>query len=253
MKSHSNIVTAPLLVRILLSFLLQSMLFAQDSATEIKSYIKKLDGGETEQVKTELPELVSKYQNHPGIVYLQGRLASDGTEAIKFYQSIVNNFPKCEWADESLYRIYQYYLSLGLYRTAETKMQQLKKEYPSSIYANDSKLDALVQQNETNAKYSSDTINESKTEAQSTEIKADDSDLPFSLQVGAFSTSENAEKQRKFFEDIGHSVEITNKVRSGKSMYLVWIQQFKTAAEAQRFGKEIKSKYKIDSIVIERY
>ena len=58
----------------------------------------------------------------------------NGTEAMKDYQSIVDNFPKSEWADDALYAIYQYYYSLGLYKTADLKFQQLKKEYPASPY-----------------------------------------------------------------------------------------------------------------------
>ena len=76
---------------------------------------------------------------------------------------------------------------------------------------------------------------------------------PYTLQVGAYSTVANAEKQRGFFENLGVNVEITNKVRGGRSLYLVWAGSFKSADEAKEFGKEIRKKHKIDSIVVEKY
>src|SRR6185503_15472783 len=92
----------------------------------IRELVSRLDRGETEAVKLKLPEFVSKYQNHPGILYLQARVATDGIEAAKLYQSVLDNYPASEWADDALYNLYQYYYSMGLYKTAELKMQQLR-------------------------------------------------------------------------------------------------------------------------------
>ena len=63
----------------------------------------------------------------------------------------------------------------------------------------------------------------------------------------------NAEKQKNFFEDLGYTAEITNKVRGGKSLHLVWVGTYRNATEAMKFGREIKAKYKINGIVVERY
>src|SRR5260221_410448 len=107
---------------------------AQPSNAEIKSYIQKMEAGQSEVVKNALPDLIAKYQNTSDILYLQGRLASDGVEAAKFYQGVVDNYPRSEWADDALYRLYQYYYALGLYRTAGLKLEQLKKQYPNSAH-----------------------------------------------------------------------------------------------------------------------
>ena len=73
------------------------------------------------------------------------------------------------------------------------------------------------------------------------------------LQVGAFSSSTNAQKRKNFFEDLGYSVEVTNKVRSGRSLFLVWVGSFHSMEEARLEGRRIKTKYKTDSIIVERY
>jgi cell division protein FtsN len=75
---------------------------------------------------------------------------------------------------------------------------------------------------------------------------------PYTLQVGAFSTSENARKQKAFFEERGYAAEITSRVRSGKSLYLVWVGSFPNADEARKVLREIQSKYDITPIVVER-
>lgn len=232
---------------------------AQTNDDVAKPYIDKLDKGQIEEVKAILPELISKYQNNAGILYLQGRLATDGIEAVKYYQMVVENFPQSEWADDALFRIYQYYYALGLYKTAELKIQHLRKEYPNSPYVSVKMDTKLPAQDEKDVKVPTreDRLIVSSPQV---EVKALEKDTTFTkstgeytLQTGAFSTLINAEKLRDFFENLNYKVEITSKVRSGKSMYLVWIGDFKTLDEARKVAKEIKSKHKIDALVIEKY
>jgi cell division septation protein DedD len=238
----------------------------QSSDAEIKSAIDKVNHGQADNVRKTLPDLVAKYQNTPGFLYLEGRLASDGIEAVKFYQGVVDNFPKSEWADDALFRIYQYYYALGLYRTADLKMQQLKKDFPTSPFVTGKPQAALPKQDEeaVNLPVKDTVVAETPkpitppiSQPQSAPVQTPPS-MPaqlgaYTLQVGAFSTVANAEKQKDFFEDLGYAAEITNKVRGGKSLHLVWVGSFKTADEAMRFGKEVKTKHKISSIVVERY
>jgi cell division septation protein DedD len=232
----------------------------QTHSDEVKSYIKMLDQGQPEQVRKALPDLVTKYQNTPDLLYLQGRLASDGIEAVKFYQSVVDNFPKSEYADNALYRIYQYYYAVGLYRTAEKKLAQLKSTYPNSPFASGpgpaklpgrDEAQLKLQQNDTTAPETPAVVDTAS--APVTKPPAHETPKPYTLQVGAFSTLANAEKQKSYFEAVGYSAEITNKVRNGRSLHLVWLGSYPNSAEAMRVAKEIKQKYKIDSIVVEKY
>jgi cell division septation protein DedD len=239
-------------------FLGHTGMIAQNVDEEVRIAISKLENGKTAEVKKQLPELIYKYPNTAGVMYLQGRLSSDGIEAVKFYQGVVDNFPESEWADDALYRIYQYYYSLGLYRTADLKLQQLKKEYPNSEYLTKK---TETKQPEVEEKPLNlpkkeivlpDTENIQMQEKQN-EPKTITSTEPYTVQVGAFSTIVNANKQKKFFDDLGYKVEITNKIRNGRNLYLVWVGSFKTIEEARAMVKEIKKKFKIDSLIIERY
>ena len=237
--------------QILILIILWFPLSAQTPDDEIRTYIDKLEKNEIDVVRKALPELIAKYQNNPGIIYLQGRLSQDGIEAVKFYQSVVDNFPQSEWADDALYKTYQYYYALGLYRTAELKLQQLKKDYPQSIYVSGKTIASIPKMEEETVKLP--TKESTTPQQQSINESPSPKKEPYTLQVGAFSTAANAEKQKNFFEELGHIVEITNKVRGGKSLYLVWVGSFSTAEETQRFAKEVRKKYSIDCLVIERY
>jgi tetratricopeptide (TPR) repeat protein len=106
-----------------------------DREPDIRHRLEMIEKGQVEIVRSELPALITNYQNNPGVMYLQAVLTTDGTEAAKLYQNIIDNFPKSEWADDALYKLYQYYYSIGLYKTAEQKLNQLKEEYPFSAYA----------------------------------------------------------------------------------------------------------------------
>ncbi len=230
-----------------------TLTFAQTANEEVTSALSKIEAGQAEEVKRMLPDLVAKYQNDPGVLYLQGRLAVDGIEGVKFYQSIVDNFPRSEYADDALYHIYQYYYALGLYRTAELKMDALKKEYPNSRWLTEKSIVSNPAKEEPPLKVATkDSAPQEPIRDTAPPVTPSVSE-PYTLQTGAFSTSQNAEKQKSFFEDKGFVVEITNKVRGGRSLYLVWVGSFRNADDAKKFGKEVRTKYNIDSIVVERY
>ena len=251
---------------------------AQETTDELRTAISRVEQGQADEVKRQLPDLAAKYQNNPGILYLQGRLASDGIEGVKFYQSIVDNFPKSEYADDALYHMYQYYYALGLYRTAELKMEQLKRDYADSPYAGGrgsvAKLPA-VEEPAVRVAAKDDTTTSGAAQAPpvtpptstpsvpapsapsntstGTPSMAVPSTRPYTLQTGAFSTAANAEKQKNFFEVKGYTVEITNKVRGGRSLFLVWVGSYGSADEAKRAGRDVRTKYNVESIVVERY
>ena len=236
---------------------LHSSLSAQNVDTEVKLLIDKIEKGQIEEAKKSLPDLVTKYPNNPGVIYLQGKLSTNGVEAAKFYQSIVDNFPKSEWADDALYATYQYYYAMGLYKTADMKLQQLKKEYPTSPFVTGKPQPTLPVQEDVivdlaEKEIVSDTV-KPPAESKPTPGQSVQAPEPYTLQVGAYASLQNAEKQKNFFEDLGINVEITNKVRGGRSLYLVWAGSFETAEQAKEFGKEIKKKHHIDSIIVQRY
>lgn len=226
---------------------------AQGGDPDINSYITRINNGQGEEVRNEIPSLLAKYPNNPGVLYLQGLVTSDGGEAVRIYQSIVDNFPKSEWADDALYKVYQFYYALGLYRTAELKMNQLRKEYPSSKHLQTASAEpetrGMAEEKQpapTSARPAQDTV------AQPVRESVTPPPLRFALQVGAFTAQVNAEKQKQFFEQLGYPVEVLNKVKDNRALWLVWVGTYQTYDEAKTGGAEIKKKYNVASIVISR-
>jgi len=237
-----NMLVKTFLLLIVLFVLLTSMLCAQMNSSEpdIRRRLEMIEKGQAEAVRAELPSLITNYQNNPGVMFLQAVLTTDGMEAAKLYQNIVDNFPKNEWGDDALYKLYQYYYSIGLYKTAEQKLTQLKEEYPFSAYATE-KNPAIEKQS---AK-EKPTIMKSKGTVPKFATN-------FTVQVGAFSTLQNAGELKAKFEKEGYQSNIFTIVSNGKKMHKVWVGEFQTYDEARRFTAEIKSKFNLASIVVSR-
>ena len=226
-----------LTVFVLNAFFGATSLGQESNEPDIWKRLEMIKNGQADEVKKELPSLLTRYQHHPGVLYLQGLLTSDGTEAVKIFQSVVDNFPMSDWADDALFKIYQYYYSIGLYKTAAQKYERLKKDYPTTPYLAHGEPRGMARTADDGEKVKPSPSSEGGT---------------FAVQVGAFSTAENANRQKNFFRNSGKPVEILNKVKSGKSFYLVWMGNFKNYEEARKFRSELKSRYNIEPIVVER-
>jgi tetratricopeptide (TPR) repeat protein len=205
---------------------MSSLIFAQIQEADIQKRLDLIENGKTEQVRSELPALLEKYSNDPGVIYLDGILTADGKEAVKIFQNIVDRFPKSIWAGDAFYKVYQYYYSIGLYRKAESVLEDLKKSYPNSKYTATIKIDLTD------------------------EIQGDSKAIHYSAQVGAYVELENATKQKSLLEELGYSVQIRNKVKEEKTVHLVWVGDFHTYTEAQQLIKTLKTKHSIGAVVV---
>lgn len=226
---------------------------AQPSAGEpdIRRRLEMIERGQGDVVESELQQLVTTYQNNPGVMYLQGVLTTDGTEAAKMYQSIVDNFPRNEWADDALFRLYQYYASVGLFKTAEQKLAQLKLEYPFSAYATEEPEPKLVvpEPTTTQAPPAKEVEQPAVLQPKGSVEKFAST---FTIQVGAFSTMSNAEELRKRFEKEGYASNIFTITRDGKKLHKVWVGEFQTQGEARTFLVQVKNTFGLDAIVVSR-
>lgn len=214
----------------------------QSGEPDILKRLELIEKGQAEVVRAELPTLMTNFQNHPGVLYLQGVLTTDGAEASKIYQSILDNFPKSEWADDALFKLYQYYYSVGLYKTADQKLEQLKRDYPFSTYAMDQKVveePKVAPPAETPAKIAKPSPGKKSA-------------VLYTVQAGTFRELQNAEELKTRFERDGYASHIFTIVNSGKKFHKVWVGEFTKQDEAKRFSAEIKKKYHLDTIVVPR-
>jgi hypothetical protein len=242
MKAMNKFVKAFLVTMSILGFI-PANFSAQTtgSGPDIRHRLEMIEKGQADAVRSELPSLMTNYQNNPGVMYLQAVLTTDGTEAAKLYQNIVDNFPKSEWGDDALFKLYQYYYSIGLYKTADQKLAQLKEEYPFSAYAAEK----------------SPSVEEKQAVKEKPTVMKPKGAVPkfatnFTVQVGAFSTLQNAGELKTKFEKEGYQSNIFTIVSNGKKLYKVWVGEFQTYEDAKKFTGEIKNKFNLTSMVVSR-
>ena len=69
------------------------VVLCQINGQDIKKYLTIIQKGGIREVRGKLPELISKYPNNSGVLYLKALTTVDGESAIKQYRSFVDKFP----------------------------------------------------------------------------------------------------------------------------------------------------------------
>jgi hypothetical protein len=256
--------------------------FAQMSEQEIRTRLDAVYAGKADQVSHELPALLEQHPHDAGVLYLQAVLTNDGAVAVKRYQAIADTHPESVWADDALYKLYQYNFSLGLYKKADEIMDTLRSRYPQSIYA--SAADAKgTQQNKAPAQAVTQApvktekkIEPAKTEAvpamaqpsktekqtsaqvqspkiaQQNTAQTQPASAPgkFYVQAGLFSTEANARKAVELYSGMaGRQASYTTRTVGDKTVYLVRFEGFETSESARSFSASLRANHHIDSFV----
>ncbi|MBX2991548.1 MAG: SPOR domain-containing protein [Bacteroidetes bacterium] len=241
--------------------------FAQ--SPNIETYIALIENGQADLVRNELPSLLNQHPKNPGVLYLQALMTTDGAEAVRLYQNIVDNHPTSEWADDALHRVYKFYYAIGLFRTADLKLEQLKRDYPDSKYvAGLSPAAPVISEQKTATAQASATVSEPPTTPsieisqpestpRSEEVKPPVTQPPaspgrFTLQVGAFSTYENADKQKSFFTYHNYPAEVAQKSSGGRELFVVYVGSYSTDADARATGDAIRREFNMNYIIVIR-
>lgn len=215
--------------------ILSNLSYSQD--VDIIPYLKKIENGQTDEVRLELTSLKIEYPGSPDIMFLEGVLTENGQKAVLIYQDIVDKYPMSRYADAALYRIYTYYYALGLYESAEKKINELVNTYPESPYIKIAKQNQLPANPDiTQEENDSDQIGsaeESKTENK------------FTIQAGAFSVKDNAEALKSKFEQSGLYSEVKLKMVAGTMFHIVYVGRFVSENDAENFLATVNSKFNL--------
>ena len=214
-------------------------LFSQE--VDIVPYLKAIENGNIAEAKEALVDLKTKYPVDPSVMFLDGVLKENGQEAIVIYQDIVDNHPKSKYADAALYRIFSYYYALGLYETAQEKLKQLKSSYPTSPYIQvaDQNLSLLEKSD----------VQETVTQTEETKPKTEEN-YKFTIQAGAFTNLENANKLVGEFEASGIYTQLTEKIVAGATFHVVYAGKFEKYEDAESFLQVVNSRYKVNGSIV---
>jgi tetratricopeptide (TPR) repeat protein len=223
----------------LLFFALSFNLSAQE--VNIVPYLKQIENGKAEEVRYELIGLKENYSGDPSVMFLEGVLTENGQKAVVIYQKVVDDYPDSKYADASLYRIYSYYYALGLYESANEKLNKLITDYPKSPYIKIAKQNQLPVTPDITQE---DISNQKKEDFNGIEYK-------YTIQAGAFSNNENAKALQLKFEKSGIFSEIKDKLVAGTTFHIVYVGKFITENDAESFLMTINDRFEISGRVIQ--
>jgi cell division septation protein DedD len=243
------------------SVVLTASCYAQVSERDIRTKLDAIYSGKADEIRAELPALLSRYPNDAGVWYVQAVLTADGAVAVKRYEEIAEKFPESVWADDALYKVYQYDFSMGLYKKADEVMERLRTAYPRSIYAGRGSASqpqtqesaAVVRKPDVAvvAPRKTDSAPEPKTQPGPTTVKAVEAGSSiYNVQAGLFSTEIHARRAAERYTGLsGREAHVKQMTSGEKTVYLVVFEGFATPESARRFSAELRTKYHIDSFV----
>lgn len=233
-------------ISLLLFFFVTSIVSAQ--SVSIVDYLKRIERGEAEAVRKEIPVLFKENRDNPSVLFLDAVLTEAGDKALEKYKFIYQKFPRFPYSDAVLYRIFSYYFALGYYKTAEDYLSKLKSEFPSSPYLKIA--DRSIPEEEI-AEVS--VIEKPEREKEQIYKEVESIPLPssaFTVQAGAFLNFKNAERLKSRFEKAGYYSSIYPKEVGGSILNVVIVGKFNDKEDAVKFLPKLKSKFKLNGRVL---
>ena len=108
---------------------LLTIVFSQN----LELYLTLIEKGNLEEVRENLPELLSNYPNDPGVYFIEALVNIDGDNSFTQYTSIINNYPSSLYASKSSVKIGEYFFARGLYSKAGEHLKNTITTYPKLL------------------------------------------------------------------------------------------------------------------------
>ena len=236
--------------KLIIFLFLSTSVISFSQGIEISNYLKKIESGNKEEVKADLPKLKFQYPNDANVLFLEGVLTENGLASINLFAKVAEKYPQSKYADASLFRVYSYYYAQQLFDQAIPYLERLKKEYPSSPYIKIAEKNMPVIDDNNTDRPAIDPLPPKKLNKK-TNTKTDSKlNYKFTIQAGAFTGKDNAEVLKKQFTDAGYASEDSSKDVAGTTFHVVYVGKFVTEKEAKEFLKHINSEYSLDGRVV---
>ena len=100
----------------------------------INLYLTLIEKGRYDEVRENIPDLLSRYPNEPGVKYIQALINNDGDKSLAQYKKVIENFPDSEFASQSSIKIGEYLFARGLYSQAGAQLKKTIFDYPKSDF-----------------------------------------------------------------------------------------------------------------------
>ena len=220
------------MIKLFLILFITIQISAQE--VDIKKALIEIESGNIQAALTYLQEFKNSNPNDPSVIFLEGVLTQNADEAVKKYSTVYEKYPKSNYADASLFRLFSYHYSLGYYKKAETYLNKLKNEYPNSPYIQTA--DRIIPDEETAI---SKIVNSEETD-----------NYKYTIQAGAFLNSENAEKLKTQLSSGGHACEIKTREIGGSLFNIVYVGKFKSEETAKPILILLENNYSVKGRIV---
>ena len=105
-----------------------AVLWAQD----IERYLRLINEGRIEDVRSALPELEALYKDDTGVQYVKALVTLDGEAALVIYRNLLKSYPNHVYADDVAMKIGEYLFSRGLYTQASKQFRLVPLVYTTT-------------------------------------------------------------------------------------------------------------------------
>lgn len=220
-----------------LSLLLTCISYSQE--IDVTNALKKIEAGDISSAVSMLVDLKKTNPNDPSVLFLDAVLTNHGEDALYKYLTIYEKYPRSKYADAALYRIFSYHYSIGLYKKAESYLNKLRSEYPSSPYikAADRTIPDEVD--------SSEIFNTHVDEMKKEELIHN-----FTIQAGAFINIDNANNLKLQLDSDGYESRIITKEIAGSIFNVVMVGKYSTEEEAGKTKDILNEKYSLNVRIV---
>jgi tetratricopeptide (TPR) repeat protein len=236
--------------------------------SEIADLIRR---GRIAEARQELGSLSSRSEETESILFLHGLLSADADSAAEFYETLLETYPDGRYGDIVLYRLAQMKYAQGLYRNALNQFSRLASEYPRSSLLQRTQywmalcFHALGEKSsaaEMFRKAIDDHPQSELTRIARRDFEQLDLDSPdeeqadpepqnrYTVQIGAFANQSNALLRKSYFERQGYSVQLSTKMREGRTLYLVWVGSYASREEAKQMGERLKKRFGVQYTLV---
>ena len=237
----------------------------------VEMYLSLIHEGQSEGVKENLPELISKYPNDPGVMYLQALLTTNGMKSLELYAKILEKFPESKFSGYASLKIGEYLYARGLYSQAGMQLRLIPRKYPrleNMQRVMDMMVSSFLAIGEDDSvkyyigiyrsmfpnldfdKFGIDSPIFATKQVISN--KKNKEPKPYVIQIGAFGSIQNANRLKLQVSQIGYNVDIVPVQTNGRGLHAVRVVRFRSKSSAERIGGTIKKKLGIDFRVLYR-
>lgn len=197
-------------------FLNYSALLAQVDWSVLSKYYQNAQYSELQQALTRVSAEQKKSME---FLFFSTLFEKDGEKAIQNYQYVFEHSQG--WLKKAAAKkLFDYYFARGLYLKAESYKNYLSQEETT------------------------------QRESLSNQEIPEQEETVYSIQLGAFSSPENARKRLKVLEKNGISAEIKIRKINDHNYYCVWVKGRANFADTEKMARQIKKQLKLDYRII---